>query len=330
VRNKLADIFDIMLTKYGSIETIPNVYAALRTAMFNYETAAQSSVNILTRVAEANRRIKSAKQNIAVPSAANKGLQINATEYYVGYENLPTANYLLDGLKNKNNSITVKTLLRNFHEETSDLHIEAKIYAGFKVSSFIKVDVSGDVSYDISKYSKKESVVDIGITYPGITAFAPTMMEHSPDSKKGWYENMILSQIIKKTGDDKTTVYKLNSYEFDVDELFGKGKKFGRLKTFVISQEPTISLKMSKVDIKKVKEDFKRNGEIKVTLLGIINVDGGIGGKAKYTVQNITEEEESSSIILKFGPAKAGGSTPLQDQVAHVMGGVASYPPNEI
>jgi hypothetical protein len=35
-------------------------------------------------------------------------------------------------------------------------------------------------------------------------------------------------------------------------------------------------------------------------------------------------------VTVTFGPPQASGTIPLQQQVAYVMGGVGSYPPNNI
>lgn len=321
---KLQDVFNQMLDLYKSFESIPDTLASLRDAIFYYKEAAEQSCVLQLRYYEATERIKKARKNIAAPSHGNGGLEIANDKYYVGYEKLPTANDLVRGLTTKSNAITISTAMSSFSSNTAELHMEGESFGCIIVPFFFGIKTS-KATYDLSRYTSRESKINIDMTYPGVTVLSSSMMEQSVDNLKGWYENIILSEVIKKTGMDATG-YMLTGSEFKVDELFGKNKTLARLKTFVISQEPTIVIKMQNVDVSKVESDFKVTTKATINIFGIFN----IGSNASYSVHDVKTDISTLTITLTFGPANPGGSTPAQDAVTNVLGGVASYPPNEI
>jgi len=112
-----------------------------------------------------------------------------------------------------------------------------------------------------------------------------------------------------------------------VDDLFGPGKAFSRLKTFVISQQPTMVLTFTGTDVSKVTSDFKVGASIKLDLFGLFTLGQASGS---YAVQDVRENTKDGSVTVTFGPPKVSGTIPLQQQVAYVMGGVASYPPDNV
>ena len=65
--------------------------------------------------------------------------------------------------------------------------------------------------------------------------------------------------------------------------MFGVGKLFSRLKTFVISQQPTIKLTFTGSDVDDIVSDFKVNASAKVDLFGLFTRGFASGS---YSVQN--------------------------------------------
>jgi hypothetical protein len=64
-----------------------------------------------------------------------------------------------------------------------------------------------------------------------------------------------------------------------------------------------------------------------MTVLGLFSVGSA---KMSYNVQSVDDKSVEGSVIVKFGPPEISGTTPLEQQKAFVLGGVASYPPNNI
>jgi len=159
-----------------------------------------------------------------------------------------------------------------------------------------------------------------------VTIVAATPSRLTADNKTGWYANDILEEVATKTGQDATG-YKLQGSEYDVGELFGPGMAFSRLKTFVISQQPTIAMTFTGTEISRVTSDFKVGASIKLKLFGLFTLGEAEGS---YSVHNVQSDSKTGTVTVTFAPPQVSGTTPLEKQVAYVLGGVASYPPDSI
>ncbi len=325
---KLQYIFNQLIKTYVSLDKLPDGLNALRNAIASYKALAADSYALHNRFYAANARIAAALANTVTPTASNGGQQVDATSYYVGFtpNKLPTVNQLIGGLNTAGNAVSVQISLSSFSSTTSKLSIAGGTSFDVPIADILDISVNGSASYDLSRYASSSSSVTMDINYPGVTLFASTPSVLSPDNSTGWYANDILHEVAAKTGQDATG-YVLQGHEYDVNELFGSGKAFSRLKTFVISEQPTISLTFTGADAHKITSDLQVNASVKATLLGMFTLGSASGS---YSVQKVDSDEASGSVKVTFGPPQASGTIPLQQQVAYVLGGVVSYPPDHI
>lgn len=325
---KINDIISQMYKAYGKIENMPSSLAGLRNAIEMYEAKAKQSSVMLDRWYHAQSRLDAAKEHAKAPSKSNGGQQTADNCFYAGYspEKLPTANQLIGSLNTLENKISISMSMEHFNSSETDLLMENKSSFRVPIGFVLAIDVEHSSTYSLSKYVSNESSVDIAVEYPGVTVVPGIPTNLSADTNTGWYDATIIEQIAKNTGKDATGM-KLLGGEFQVDELFGNEKRFARLKTFVISQQPTIRMTMKKVDVASVMEDLKVNSSISVSLFGFIKIGSH---EHDYSVQNVEEDVSTSSVTVTFGPPQVSGTIPLEQQIACVLGGVPTYPPYDI
>lgn len=325
---KLQDVFDQLTAKFGSMDKIPDSLNALRNAVASYKALAGTSYALHNRYYAATARIQAAMNNTLKPNPGNGGMQTGLDTYYVGFtpNKLPTANQLIGGLQTASNAVQVQINLSDFSSRSSNLSISGGASFSIPIADILNISIGGSASYDLSRYSSSATNVTMDMKYPGVTLLASTPSALSSDNVMGWYANDILKEVAEKTGEDATG-YQLNGHEYVVSELFGPGKAFSRLKTFVISQQPTITLTFTGTDVSKVTSDLKVGASIKLDLFGIFPVGGA---SASYSVKNVDSKSSSGSVTVTFGPPEVSGTIPIQQQVAYVLGGVASYPPEDI
>ena len=325
---KLQDVFNQLTKAYGSLTSLPDSLNALRNAIASYKSIAGDSYALHNRYYAATARITAAVQNATTPTANNGGQQVDTSSYYVGYtpNKLPTANQLIGGLNTASNAVSTQINLSSFSSTASQLSISGGTSFTIPIADILGITIGASASYDLSRYASSSTNVTMDITYPGVTLFGSIPSALSADNSTGWYANDILQEVVVKTGQDATG-YKLQGSEYSISELFGPGKTFSRLKTFVISQQPTIVLTFTGADASKITSDLQVNLSAKLDLFGLFSL-GSVSGS--YSVQKVDASSSEGSVTVTFGPPQASGTIPLQQQVAYVMGGVGSYPPNNI
>jgi hypothetical protein len=325
---KLQDVFDQLTKKFGSLDNLPDTLNALRNAIASYKSLAGDSYALHNRYYVATDRLKAAVANTRKPSAANGGMQVDANTYYVGYtpNQLPSANKLIGSLNTASNAVSVEINMSSFSSTASNVSISGSVGFEIPIADILGISVNASSSYDLSRYASSSSNVTMDITYPGVTLFASKPSVLSSDNSTGWYANDILQEVVAKTGQDATG-YKLQGHEYEVKDLFGPGKAFSRLKTFVISQQPTVTLTFTGADASKITSDLQAGASLEVDLFGLFKL-GSV--KGSYSVKTVDTDDKTGSVTVTFGPPQVSGTIPLQQQVAYVLGGVASYPPNDI
>lgn len=325
---KLQDVFDQLTKQFGSLDKLPDSLNALRNAIASYKSIAGDSYAMHNRYYAATARIAAALSNTTSPTASNGGMQVDTNRYYVGFtpNKLPSANQLIGSLNTDSNAVKVQVHLSSFSSDQSNMSISGGTGFRIPLADILGISVGGSTSYNLSRYTSSSSDVIMDITYPGVTLFASTPSALSTDNSTGWYANDILQEVATKTGQDATG-YQLQGSEFDVHELFGQGKAFSRLKTFVISRQPDITLTFSGADASQITSDMHVNASAKVDLFGLFTLGSASGS---YSVRKVDASSQAGSVTVTLGAPQASGTIPLQQQVAYVMGGVAAYPPDNI
>jgi len=324
--NKTGYIHDIIKTKYSNDpQKIPAAYAGFSSAYMLWIARGRELVGIVSRPAKAQEQLTAAITHTTNPSAANGGWQTGASSYRVAYTGLPAVTAITGSLTSNNRKLplTVTVGLTNLSANTFDVSIGDKTTAnvpnGVISIAFGKTERAASRSLESLWRSARK--IDISIVYPGITILQANPQELSADLTTGWYSQDILSDIVHKTGQN-VTGFQLQGSEFSVDELFGQGKTFARVKTFVISREPTVQLTFYDSDISVIRNSFKQDDAIQLQLAAVLTFGVTSSG---LNVQKV-ESVDGTTVVTLEPPTS--GTIPAPQQTAYIIGGVVDYPPN--
>ena len=325
---KLQDVFNQLTKQYGDLTKLPDTMNALRNAIASYKALAGASYALHSRYYLATERLAAAIANTRAPAAGNGGMQTDKTSFFVGYtpDKLPTANQLIGSLQTKANAVNVQLTLSSFSSHSATLSVSGQAGGVISIEDIVNVTLDGGASYTMSDFTSSASTVTMDIAYQGVTVVGTAPTPLSTDDATGWYANDIVEEVAAKTGKDATG-FQLQGTEYDVSELFGQKGSFSRLKSFVISQFPTVSMTFKSADSDKLSKSFQVHASVKVDLLGLFDIGSA---SASYAVDSVTSNASDGSVTVTFAAPAISGTTPLQQQVAYVMGGVASYPPDHI
>jgi hypothetical protein len=314
----------------GDINKIPSSLNSLKVAYQTYQVAAQDVFRLQSASAAAILRLQAARANSLNPSATNGGLQTAASSFNAPFGPFPIQNKINGDLQTLSNTAEIEMSLSNFSSETTSVQVSVSGGVGIliPVLNFLSIDFGGSSSYSLDTFTSSSSTIKINIIYEGVTFVgAPlTAANLTTNNKEGWYDNQIIQQAIANTDKSKTG-YSLIGSTYPVDKYFGEGKIFSRVKTWVISQQPKITMKFHNANTEVIKSHFKVNASASVNLFGIFEV-GSVS--QSYEVAKVDSSTSSEDVTVEMGPSKIIGTTPANDATAYVVGGVPSYPPEEI
>ena len=323
---KIEDVFNQLTELYGPItkncDNLPVTMPGLKNALSNYIMAAGKAYKLYSRSMHAIATLNAAKDNIEEPSAENGGLQINDSDYYVGFDRLPTTNQLIGSLSTDDNSLTVSLSGESFNGETCNIDIDSRGVFTIPISGLLNVTLGGSVNIDMFQYSANRTKFSINITYPGVTLVQNIPLALSNDTSKGWYSENILREIEAKTNNPHTDGYKLLGGEYTTDELFGEHGKMNYFKTFVISRQPTVEATFTNVNVKELQKVLKKSSNAGVKLFGFLPIGSA---SSNYSLSQVDFDDKAQSVTMRFHAPNVTGTTPLANQIAYIIGGVPEY-----
>lgn len=312
-------IFEYIISKYQSIDNIPVYYSATKNAMADYNAHAQESYQMHSMISKAQTRLKNLSGNIENPTLQNGALQTDTAAYYVGYS-LPDFSQTVAALNTDNNKIDILLEVSNFNGDSSSLSIDHK--AAFIIPTPICVFGTSDTKYTLNTLVTSSSNVSMQMSFKGITTIAPKPSDADANASSGWYDETILSEIVRNTGNDSTG-YCLVNGEFDPHSMFGQGGTFNRLKEFVICQAPEIVLTMTEINTSAVKECFQHSSKLDIDFFGF-----GISSSAHhYETQSVTIDSDARTATITLGAPKPSATASVETSVAYLLGGTVEYPP---
>lgn len=256
--------------------------------------------------------------HIENPDVANGGLKTNSSDVNIGWESIPETGQLLAGLK-ASKSIEISMVANQFAQNSSDLHFESDVTARIPFNWFLNLKVNNEHEYDLLKFAGSDASMEMKVKFNGVTEVAAVPMNISEDNAKGWFDDMILQEAAEKSGKDATG-YQLNGSEFDREEVFGSKGKLRRLRTFVISQHPEITLSFTHFQREGMEEFFKQNTDISFNILG--SLLGGGTHNNDYSSHDYSYQESEDKVTVTFSPVPIGDTGSLEKQTAYVLGGV--------
>jgi hypothetical protein len=318
--NKFAYVMSFIVEQFGDYSKIPDTYTQLRTSVADYKMKAEQAYLLHQNYATSDQRLTALRGNIMSPSGSNGGLQTDKTTYAVAYDGIPTANALIGELQKDGNSIDITIEVDQFESNQTHLQIDQDYKTTIPASIIFGAAINQS-HYTYDSFASADTELRMTIRYPGVTVIASAPRLLSGDNTTGWYNAEVIREAAENTGNADKTGFKLFGSTFDPKTLFNK--KLARLKTLVISQEPTIKMVFNKVDISKVSSVFTQHSSMKFNLFGLFDFGGKDTG---YTVTNISNNVSEQSVTITLGPSQPSGTIPPENQVAYVLGGVVDYP----
>ncbi|WP_227284996.1 MULTISPECIES: hypothetical protein [Paracoccaceae] len=326
LKNFSADATDWSTSNISAAASkLPNAgFASLGQAIASAVQLLSPLNTILGAQSAANAELAAAMANTQKPTAANGGLPISATDYYVGWTPMP-ANAQIQGGLQSGSKVSIQVEASNFSSTSASLSINGKTGFSIPILDVIDIGISASSSYDWSKTTTSSSSLDMTIEYPGVTIVQIDPLPLSADYAKGWYDQSLLQSIIAGSGNADVSGFKIDpSNQYAVDKMFGKGKAFSRLKTLVVSQAPTITMVFSADQANSVTSSFKENASVDVKLFGLFSVGSF---DESYSIDKVHTDTASGTVTVTFAPPEIKGTVPPEQQVCTVLGGVADYPP---
>jgi len=311
----------------AAAQAILALYPDLGAALSSYAQQLSPQLAIINRQRQAALELAAAQANSQIPTAANGGLATSATAFGVAYTPLPTDNQVLGGL-NGPSTVSVQIDVSNFSSNSTNFQVNGGASFSIPIFDVASIGIGGNASYDMSRYTSQSSSLSITMDFKGVYMFSTKPTPLSADYSQGWYDNDLLSSIVSGSGNAAVSGFKIpTSSQYNIAATFGTGKTFSRLKTFVISQQPTITLRFKGANSSQLTQDFKQSSSANITLFGLFKV-GQIN--QSYQVSNVSQDSASGAVTIVLAPPAQQGTIPLEAQVAYVLGGVASYPPTNI
>ncbi len=331
--NKLGYIQYIVSLKYNDDpQQIPAIYASFASAYLQLISLGKDLNSIASRPGAAQEQLNAAITHTANPSAANGGWQTGESRFGVSYTGLPAVTAIVGSLATNDRKLTVTLeLIDNGSPMSLDPPGIDQSRAGQTAIQLPKAMVHVELgkltsaaSQAIGTLSGGQSKIDMVIVYPGVTILQANPLELSADLTTGWYSLSILSDVAQKTGGD-VSGFQLYGSNMKVSELFGQGKTFARVKTFVISREPTIQLTFYGADPDTIRNQFKQGEAAQFDVAGTLSYGSTSSG---LNVQNV--DVVGGNTVVTLAPPTITGTIPSDAQTAHVIGGVLDFPPRII
>lgn len=319
-------------------------YASLEAAYADWQRIGVQIERTSAGPRDAINTVSAAQQAANYPNAANGGFQTSPTTWAVGYTGLPTAGAISTSLQDVSRTATVNFILQDIPPLMAAQKIHTKNAptkppqeAVLPIASLkLRVVQTGAIqprtlAAPMSALKtapakppddpwKSATKITMQIVYVGLTILRADPVELSSDLKTGWFTRQILTDVAHKTGQDVTGL-QLRGSSFSADELFGQGKTFARVRTFVISQEPTVKLTFFGTSLSGLTSHFKINQKAELDLGSLISLGRGSGD---FNVTDVTTAQGSVTITL--APPTQTVTIPAVDQTAHIIGGVIDFP----
>lgn len=297
------------------------VYPNVSNALTTYVNTQAPATAIQVAQSAAFSELTATQANVSLPSSTNGGLQTGANSYYVGYT-VPPGAKLTAGLTNTSQAVSVVMSASNFSGSSTNLTI-GSASVSTDIGFFSVKFKSSASAYDFSSYTNEDSVVSLAVTYTGCTIFGSTPSTLSSNNTTGWYDNTVLEQInLTWNNTHSITGFAISSSTaYQPPMTFGTGNSFGRLTTWVISNPPTITFTVTNSNVAAMAAAFQQNTAIET--ISLFGASTGFNSSG-YTVSSYEQTGSSVTVTLSATPVPLLSPT---EQVAFVLGGVASYPP---
>ena len=264
--------------------------------------------------------LASALDAAQMPTEKNGGMLVNTDQdnYRVAYKVNTALSDIINGLKSQN-AVKLKMDVLRASESEFEVKIEGK--AGFRipVASLLGISVSGNASYFKSDIATSKNTVSVEMTFPGTTlvTFGPVPYDFA--TNQSWYWVDPIQKAIAN-GDKDVSGFKF-APKPSID--FSKYGPFSFLEGTAISNYPSMKIRVTSENYRRIQETFEQTVKVGVSFLGI---PLGIGGSESTYSNKVSVNASSKEVVIELNPPKelvAGTNT---DSVGWVLGVLPVYP----
>ena len=306
----------------GPGKSWPISLTALSTEFTSWSLKAQNMRRAMKVQNDAMQLLTQSCKNATTPDAGNGGMQTGASNWVPAYRGLPNVATIVQSISSGTPQMNVQLEFDNTGQNSLKMKVGPKA-VGNIAPSMLQFSLSaqdGTQSRSVNDLWKSATRVVMDIDYCGVTLVSSQPQEIASDRSTGWYSGTVISQLATKTGKD-VTGFQLQGSLFDASTLFGPGKSFARVKTFVISDDPTITLWFYGVDATATVQKFSGQPKAELTVAGI----AAFGTKTtEYQVNSVFDDGKAVKVVI--APSDPGIAVPPEDQRAHIIGGVLDFP----
>ena len=306
----------------GAGQSFPVSLTLLESVYTAWQAMAQQIRRASALQTDALKLIQTAETNARQPNAQNGGLQTGTAEWVAAYEGLPDVTTLVQGLSSDQPQMTVGLEFDNTGQNQLNLLMKNRLLGAVPDSDlrFSLMTQSGGQKRSADNLWKTAKKIEMEIDYAGICVVPSHPAPITQDLATGWYSQSAINQIATRTGQDVTGI-QLTSTRFDAGQQFGQGKAFARVKTFVISNEPVVTMWFHGVDSAQTIQELSGKPRAELSL-GKLAGFGDNG--SKYEVHSVGDTGEAVKIVIK--PTVPVIVPPDEALRAHVIGGVLEFP----
>lgn len=315
-------IADYVKTNYpGTPPDFPISLTVFGNAFTNWTELSHKIEQFSTNQRRAQTLLSAGQTNVRTPSSLNGALQTSATTWAVAYTGLPDNNTLQSSLESAKGMTVEVSFDNDGVNELALFFAHEKVGAVPKNTLQVSVQESPTAkSLDVSDLFQNAAHVEMEIKYTGLTIVSAEPCELSADFKTGWYSSAAVHQIASKTGSD-TSGLQLSSSTYDAATLFGPGKRFARVKTYVLSNDPKITMKIHGDAADRLLGVLQGKPKVALELGSMVKFGTNSAG---YVVDNA--DGQDGIVIASINPTVQSGTVPTVDRRTHLIGGILGYP----
>jgi hypothetical protein len=271
--------------------------------------------------------IRQLKNNAQTPSATNGGMQTfdpNTGSILAGYNEGWSINSSVASINNdlQNTGRTIQIGMQTSQASGGGLSVSVEGQAGFSIGSWLKFDVGGSASYDMSKLQGTSTDASVSITFAGysIVPMAPSAWQQA--TNVGFFYGNPIVQAAANGSQDVTGFKFLNPPAYNLAKI-SEGGNFGLLTGLLIANYPTISITYEKADFSSFKQSWSERVSGNLTLFGFIKLGSFSQGTYGSTY---AEGSDNSTFTITFSASPQVTTVPQNMRTAFVIGGAVQNP----
>ena len=307
----------------GDPPDFPLSMSAFASAWSDWATLGADIARDTAARAEANALLAAGQAHVRHPSAANGGLQTDATTWVPAYVGLPDNNTVAGELQDDARAITVSLTLDKAGQRLFALSVARQPLSDVPPGALMLMVTPQPATEaeDLAPLWDAATRVEMDIAYVGLCLITAQPLDLSVDAATGWFSRAALGQIAGKTGKDVTGL-QLSGSAYSVADLFGPGKTLARIATFVLSREPTITLRFHGIPAQQMLAKATPGARARVTIPQL-----GTFGAADAGFAIESADAAGGVVTVVIAPATPPGTIPPEQRTAHVIGGIPDFPP---